>query len=457
MAQYNKNTQQYLPQAKTLFEVVMLADKDGQPVSSNSGTPVEFSGASADAFGRGRVSEPFTLADYKHTYGDSKDFLTHSVDGGTVSYTTNHANVVLQTSNLATSKVVHQSKLYHHYLPGKSQLVFASFCFNDSDVFCKKRIGYFDDNNGIFFEKEIDDAGNISLKIVIRSNVSGSVVDVEIPQDQWNLDKCDGTGNSGFNLDIEKTQLLFLDFQWLGVGRIRVGFIHDGVAIIAHQELHSNNLDVVYWSNPNLPIRGELLNTAANSGASMQMICSTVICEGGYIEAGKDWEVQNTTVKQTQQPGGTWTPILALRLKNTFNGYDNRVLFLPEAVSVYADLKSVSFKVGKLTSASSLSAGVPLVWNSVNDDSAVEYCENATGINLTDFESFNGGFISSGVAQGSQTAASPNDLIKSKRNIITQNYDSTDSEVYVIIIKTLPTGTNEYANVWTSLQWKEIL
>ena len=457
MAQYNKKIQEYLPQAKTLFEVVMLADKDGNPVSPNSGVSVEFSGASADAFGRGRVSQPFTLADYKHTYGSVNDFLTHSVDGGSVSYPQNEANVLLQTTNLASSRVVHQSKLYHHYLPGKSQLILQSFCFNDTDLSCKKRIGYFDDNNGIFFEKEIDDQGNIQLKIVIRSNVSGSVVDTEILQENWNVDKCDGTGDSGFSLDITKTQLFFVDFQWLGVGRIRCGFVHDGISILCHQELHSNHYEKVYWSNPNLPIRGELLNTQANSGASLQMICSTVICEGGYIEAGIDWEIQNPTVKATVTPGGTWTPIIAVRLKNSFKGYDNRLLFNPEAVGIYADLKPISFKIGKLSSASSLSAGVPLVWNDVDANSGVEYCVNATGVNLTDFEAFGGGFVSSGVAQGSQNSASPNELVKSKRNIITQNYDSTDSEVYVIIVKTLTTGVNDYANIWASLQWKEIL
>ena len=457
MAQYNKKIQEYLPQAKTLFEVVMLADKDGNPVSPNSGVSVEFSGASADAFGRGRVSQPFTLADYKHTYGDAKDFLTYSVDGGSISFPQNKANVLLQTSNLATSRVVHQSKLYHHYLPGKSQLIFNSFCFNDGDLSCKKRIGYYDDNNGIFFEKEIDDLGNIQLKLVIRSNVTGSVVDKEILQENWSVDKCDGTGDSGFSLDVDKTQLFFVDFQWLGVGRIRCGFIHDGISILCHEELHSNNTSEVYWSNPNLPIRAELLNTAVNNGASLQAICATVICEGGYIEAGIDWEVQNSSVKATQTPGGTWTPIMALRLKNTFKGSPNRILFNPEAVGIYADLKAVSFKIGKLPSASSLSAGVPLVWNDVNADSGVEYCTNATSVNLADFEAFGGGFVSSGVAQGSQNSASPNDLVKSKRNIITQNYDSTDSEVYVIIVRTLSTGVNDYANIWASLQWKEIL
>lgn len=454
MAQYNKTTKQLLADSKTLYEVVILADKDGYVTDSNSGVYTEFSGTSADAFGRGRVSEPQTLGDYKHTYKNLNDFNDFAVSGGSVSYATNEANAVLSTNTTATSRIVHQTKTYHHYLPGKSQLIFASFSFNSLNASCKKRIGYYDDKNGVFFQRETDASGNETLKFVIRSYITGTANDIEVSQSNWNLDKCDGT-KSDFVIDSTKTQLFFADFQWLGVGRVRCGFVHDGKLIVAHQFLHSNLNSKVYWSNPNLPVRSELLNTATNAGASMQHICSTVMSEGGYVEAGTDFEVQNTSAITTITPGGTWTPILAVRLKNSFSGYDNRILFKPENISVFADTNSIAYKIGKVPTAASLT-GTP-TFTSVATDSGSEFSINATGITYADFISFGGGFVASGVSTGSQSASSPSILTESKRNLITQNYDSTNSEVFVIIAKTLTTGANDVARVWASIQWKEII
>jgi hypothetical protein len=80
-----------------------------------------------------------------------------------------------------------------------------------------------------------------------------------------------------------------------------------------------------------------------------------------------------------------------------------------------------------------------------------------TEIDLGQFESFAGGFVVSGNPQSAPTAANTADVVQSKRNKICQNYDSTDSEVYVLIAKTLTTGNNDYANVVVSMQWKEII
>lgn len=454
MAQYNKSTAQLLADSKTLYEVVMLADSDGNVSNVNSGTYVEFGGSAADAFGRARVSEPQTLGDYKHTYKNLNDFNDVATSGGGVTYTDNDASATLTTNTTATSRIIHQTKRYHHYLPGKSQMILSSFCFNSNDVSCKKRVGYYDDKNGVFFERQTAANGVVTLKFIIRSYVTGAPVDLEVPQTSWNIDKCDGT-KSDFTIDTTKTQLFFADFQWLGVGRVRCGFVHDGKIIIAHQFMHSNNIASVYWSNPNLPVRSEVLNTAINSTATMRHICSTVMSEGGYIEAGTDFEVQNTATVATILPGGTWTPVLAVRLKNTFNNYDNRVLFSPENVSIIADVKSIAFKIGKLPTAASLT-GTP-TWTSVATDSASEFSVNATGVTYANFTSYGGGFVASGTGQGASSSSTPSTLTESRRNLITQNFDSTNSEVFVILARTLATGANDSANVWASLQWKEII
>jgi hypothetical protein len=407
---------------------------------------------SGDAFGRGRICEPQTLGDYKHTYNNVDDFINVSTSGGAVSYVQHQASVVLTTNTTATSRIIHQTRRYHHYLPGKSGLVLISFNFGNTEVSSTKRIGYFDDLNGIFLECGVNSSGVATVRWVMRRGTTGSPVDVAVAQSDWNRNTCTG---GIFNLDTTKTQLIFIDFQWLGVGRVRCGFVHEGNFIIAHEFMHSNVLPTVYWSNPNLPVRSEVQNTAGNSGASLQHICSSVMSEGGYIEAGTDWEIQNTAAVSTALPGGTWTPILCVRLKNSFNGYANRLLFSPEHVSLFADVKSIGYRIGKIPNAGSLT-GSP-TWTSVNAFSGSEYSVNMAGITLADFVPYGGGFLASGVNTGSQSNSTPTQLTSSKRNFITQNFDSTNSEVFVVLARTLGTGANDQATVWASIQWKEII
>ena len=69
MAQYRKDTHQYLPDGKTIFEVVMLADQYGNQIG-----PANPTGSAIDAFGRARVSQPFTLMDSFHRFSDKFSF-----------------------------------------------------------------------------------------------------------------------------------------------------------------------------------------------------------------------------------------------------------------------------------------------------------------------------------------------------------------------------------------------
>jgi hypothetical protein len=71
MAQFRKDTQQYLPDGKTIFEVVMLADESGKVVNSNNPIVANPSGVAVDAFGRLRISTPFTLFDSSHSFKDN--------------------------------------------------------------------------------------------------------------------------------------------------------------------------------------------------------------------------------------------------------------------------------------------------------------------------------------------------------------------------------------------------
>lgn len=88
--------------------------------------------------------------------------------------------------------------------------------------------------------------------------IISETVDTRIPQSQWNLDKCDGTGPSGFNLDLTKMQMFYIDYSWYGAGFIRWGFRGpDGNVIYCHK-LPNNNINTeAYMRSGNLPARYE--------------------------------------------------------------------------------------------------------------------------------------------------------------------------------------------------------
>ncbi len=452
---------------------------DGNVTATINGE-VSVAGANPDAFGRARVSELFTLGDYKHIYAIDPNFLDSTYGGGNVAFVADQACAVLSTGSNTAAYAIHQTKFYHHYQPGKSQLIYSSVNFRAPHRNVTKRTGYFDGNDGIYFEQVGSDtadgnvvsAGTQTLNWVIRTYVGGSPSEADysttvngvpytykrrVPQSEWNIDKCDGTGASGFNLDITKTQLAWIDFQWLGVGRVRCGFVHNGESITAHEYYHSNVLPTVYIANPNLPVRCEIRNTGTTTGGAFNQICATVMSEGGYVESGIDWSIY-TTARATPVPGQTRFPLVAIRLKNSFKGYPNRLSVRPSSLGLFAKTEPIVYEVVKFPSAASLSTTDPggLVWTSADDDSGVEYCVNATSFTSANGDRFASGYVPSGSSQNSLSPVATGTLTEAKKNIISQNIGSTDSEVYVVIVSTIFSGVQLTADVACAIQWREI-
>jgi hypothetical protein len=436
--------------------------------------------ANPDAFGRARVSELFTLGDYKHLYAIDPNFVDSTASGATITFNLDQACATMATSASTSSIAVHQTKFYHHYQPGKSQLIYTSINFRAPHRNVTKRTGYFDARDGIYFEQVGSDTADGStvntstqtLNWVIRTYTESGVSEADyvttvngaaytykrrVPQNEWNVDHCDGTGPSGFQIDVTKTQLCWIDFQWLGVGRVRCGFVHNGELILAHEYYHSNILPFVYISNPNLPVRCEIRNTGITTGGTMDQICSSVMSEGGYVESGIDWSVF-TTERATPTPGRTRLPLIAIRLKNSFAGYPNRLSVRPLTLSLFAKTEPIVYEVCKLPSAASLSTTDVggLVWTSADVNSGVEYCVNATGFTAANVDRFASGYVPAGSSQNSLSPVASGSLTSAKKNIISQNIDSTDSEVYVVIVSTIFAGNQLTADVACAIQWREI-
>lgn len=459
--------QKRLPGANTqtdIYEIDMLATDDGLTVSSSHPLPVTAGiigtvtstpvAGAVDAFGRMRVSDSFTLGDYKHTYGIDPNFIDEYGPGGTVVHLTNQAAARLSTNNSPSSYAIHQTRQYHNYMPGKSQLIKSTINFYNATTNVTKRTGYFDANNGIFFEQ----TGNGVLNLVIRSDTSGSIGERRIPQSDWNKDTCNititssATGNTGtWNMDISNTQIFWTDFQWLGVGRVRAGFVHNGELIVAHEFYNSNYLPTVYMSNPNLPVRCEIRNTGTTTGAYFDQICSSVMSEGGYVESGVDWAVTTGNTARTAT-ANTNVPIIALRLKNNFRGYPNRVTCRMGNITLYAENFPAYYKLVKLSNTAGLTFA-NTTWIPVSVDSAVEY--NITGTAITGGDMMEAGIVGTTSPGGSAkgTGVAPiNQPSNAKKNFIAQDINSSNSEVYVLV----GTGIGGSSDLWAGVQWREI-
>lgn len=267
---------------------------------------------SFDAFGRLRVANPYTLFDSQNRYEKDPQFSEALTTGGTATYVAAESSVDLAVTTSSGSKAVRQTFRVFPYQPGKSLMVLATFVMDIAKTNLRQRVGYFNADNGVFFQL------NGAIKsFVIRTNTSGAPSDARtVNQADWNGDKLDGTGASGITLDTSKAQILYMDFEWLGVGSVRCGFVIDGTFIICHTFNNANDLDKVYMRTAILPVRYEIENIGVTSSPStMTQICSSVISEGGYDQKSTLAWARRTSVLVGVST--VFVPIVSMRLKST--------------------------------------------------------------------------------------------------------------------------------------------
>lgn len=303
---------------------------DAQPVNVN------FYGTALDAFGRARFSQPYTLFDSQNRYEKNDLWAETTATGGTVTYTANESTVNLNVTTSSGSEVVRQTYRSFSYQPGKSLLVFNTFVMPTAQTNQRVRLGYFNTQNGVFVERD-----GTTIYIVRRTYVTGTAVDTRIAQTDWNGDKLNGTGDSGFTLDLTKAQILWSDFEWLGVGSVRVGFVIDGQVIICHTFQNANNLTAVYMTTAILPLRYEITNTGATAAsATLKQICSSVISEGGY-EKKVALNVARMTTANTGI-SSSFVPLVSVRLASGRTG----AVVIPDGYSILPTAaSSVTFEV----------------------------------------------------------------------------------------------------------------
>jgi hypothetical protein len=309
----------------------IVGDNDKQYIiPSNS---IKYSDSpNLDAFGRLRTSELYTIFDSKSISQVSDVFFDMETSGGSINYLQNESSRDLVVTGGTGSYAILQTKRSFNYLPGKSQMgLFTGILSIEEDII--KRVGLFDSltgatfqpNNGLYFET---DGESISVNVI--KNVTGLT---KIKQSLWNLDTLDGSNTSknpsGYDLDLTKSQIFLVDFEWLGVGRIRFGFNIDGKTIYCHEILNANNIEGVYMAYPNLPVRYEIRSLGGDG--SLRQICTSVSSEGGFQANGIIRDVE--TISSLSIANGVNRPILAIRLKE----FSRNIEIIPLILSAYAN------------------------------------------------------------------------------------------------------------------------
>lgn len=418
---------------------IIVTDDNGELINQANPFDVTLPGPAFDAFGRQRVSTPFTLFDSKQLVDNQPLFWDDAAVSGagtSSTYNANQASTTIAVSNVTTGMRVRQTFRRFNYQPGKSQLVFMTGVLGAGAAGVVRRIGTFDAQNGLFFQL----SGNV-LSVVHRTFTSGVAADNAVAQSDWNLDTLDGHGPSGLTLDVTKTQIFVIDFEWLGVGRIRFGFNINGNTVYCHEVYNANVLTVVYMSTPNLPLRYEISNDGSGPAASLVHICSSISSEGGVERNGFELSADRGATALTTLNDADLYPLLAIRLKSTHLG----ATIQPNSISVIC-ASTTDFRWAILLNPTV--AGTALNFASIAN-SAIEVAAGATNATKV-----TGGVqLKSGYSRG--TAQGGNDIIIAMPDFLSIGSKIDGTRDILVLAAQRLTGATE--TFYAAMGWREIL
>jgi hypothetical protein len=423
---------------------VDVSENNPLPVGTTGGNNLAITlgdSPAIDAFGRLRVSNPAYVFENQNQY-DAQPLVYNMVTtgDGSSSHIALESTVQLSVGGTLNDKAIRQTKQYFRYQPGKSHLILVTGVLGSAAAGLRRRVGYFDNAGGMFFEQISASEGNTGIKVVIRTNSS----DVGFDQSSWNIDKMNGTGASGINLNFTKAQIFLIDLEWLGVGRVRFGFVVNGLIYYCHEVNNSNVVTAVYTTTANLPLRYEIENTANGAAATMKCICGVVISEGGYDKVGYPFAVGKGSTFTSVQ---TRRPVLSIKPRTTFNSIANRMEFDITGVEITSSTYTSYYEIvynGVLTNASF--ANVDTTY------SGMQYDITANAIT-------GGIVIGAGyaVAGGPGANATGGIIQRVVKVPLTVNYAGTDADIISVVVTSCDTQTPpRAASVGALISWQEL-
>jgi hypothetical protein len=287
----------------------------------------------------------------------------------------------------------------------------------------KKQWGYFDANNGLFFQV----AGS-TFSVVQRTNVTGTPVDTVINQADFNGEKIDGSGPDRFTLDLTKGNIFEIEFQWLGVGIVQFIVIDDsGRKKKIHTIRNPNSKTSVYMETAVLPVRYKIENTGvvASNSNTMKAICSTVVNNGGNNAPEDIFSWGNLSTITTNS--SSETHLISFQLAPSIGTLPNRATVIPRDITVSSNGGPCLF------TAYINSSLVGSSWTNVNVNSCMQYASSIS--------SFSGGkpIFMQPIVVATTGATSRTGINNSKLNevLMVRNSANTGSDTLTITVTRL--------------------
>jgi len=304
MAQWNKTTQDFLNQERSLFEVYNIADHWGNQTDWRP----QFSDNN-----RLKVAPFQTVFFNTFQYGKETDVWDESVVGvGTATHNASSSNVVMEVGSTAGSKVVRQTKQVMRYIPGRPATLAFAIRLEAPQVGIRRRFGLFNETDGVYFE---DDGGTYSY--VIRSSATGITTETRVTRENWNGEKFDGNGYTGVTADATIQQMISINYEWYGAGGVKFNWLMKNETIVSHEFENSNVNDLVWCRSPFLPIRCEIENVTGVAGTHyLYQGSNSLIQEGEPEKLGTLLSISNPITGTTLTNANTFYPVISLRLKS---------------------------------------------------------------------------------------------------------------------------------------------
>jgi hypothetical protein len=318
--------------------------------------------ATKTVFGNLLVDEPFPVLQKEFSYTLNTQVVSTTTTGsGTVTQATSFANIASGAAINSSAQLV--SKRTIRYRPGQGSrttfgCIFAAGAAGNTQI-----AGIGNPTDGLFFG-----FNGTSFGILHRNNT----VETWIPKTTWNIDKMDGTGLSGVNLDVTKGNVYLIQFQWHGFGTIRfwieettTGRFHE-----VHRIQYANANTTASMSIPYFTFLAQSVNTTNNTNQIIKLTAFSSLNEGIARMLGPRFGVDNSkTLSATSN-----TAILSIRNRTTFNSLTNRISIHLRDLSASTDTRQAVVSFIRNTTL----GGVPS-WTNVNtSDSVIEFDTAAT-------------------------------------------------------------------------------
>ncbi|MDQ1326692.1 MAG: hypothetical protein QG564_1824 [Campylobacterota bacterium] len=325
-----------------------------------------------DATGKLRVSNHSIIFEDISEYSKNLDKWNEKVvNGASITLNQNNSGITLNTSTTLSSKAIRQTKQYFKKQVGNSLMVGFSLNFNGNQTDIKKSAGYYDNNNGVYLKLQ-----NGVFSLNLRSKSSGSIIEENITQANFNIDKLDGTGESGLTLDLTKIYYFFFDFNCFCTGKIRCYIATANGQVLFHQ-FDKFELSNTFLGTLTLPIRYEIEQLGVTNIGTMTHFTSFLAVENNV---NLDHDLNTISLGRTTRTiATTISHILSIRPKLIYQGKENRANILPSQMNHYVDSSGKAVLV-EIWVGGTVTGGA---WTEISAESATEYNITATAFNTT--------------------------------------------------------------------------